>query len=150
MKHLLTIREISVSYKPRKADRPLITTSLDAMILARQFFPLETIALQETFMAMYLNKANKVIGIYPLSIGGITGTVADIRLILSVALKAAATGIILFHNHPSGSLMPSQPDIALTQKTKEAALYMDIKVLDHIILAPDMGIYYSFADEGLL
>lgn len=150
MKHLLTISEISVSYKPIKSDKPIIVTSHDAMILARQFFSEDTINLQESFMAMYLNKSNRVIGIYLVSIGGITGTVADIRLILSVALKSAATGIILFHNHPSGSMKPSQSDIQLTQKAKEAALYMDIRVLDHLILAPDIDTYYSFADEGLI
>ena len=99
---------------------------------------------------MYLNRANKVIGIYPLSVGGITGTVADIRLILSVALKAAATSIILIHNHPSGNLTPSRADEQLTQKINEAAKYMDMKVIDHLILSPDENAYYSFADEGII
>lgn len=149
MEHLLTISEITVQYKPQKAHRPKITTSDDAANIARLFFPEENISLQERFVAMYLNKANRVIGIYPVSLGGITGTVADVRLILAVGLKTAATGIILIHNHPSGNLTPSQADKTLTQKMKEAASLMDIQVTDHLILTPDNG-YYSFAEEGLL
>ena len=72
------------------------------------------------------------------------------RLILSVALKAVATSIVLVHNHPSGSLKPSNSDVSLTQKIKEAALFMDIRVIDHLILSPDKDQYYSFADEGVL
>ena len=150
MEELLTIAEISVSYKPKKADRPKITTSSEAVKIARMFFPPETIELQERFIAMYLNRANKVIGVYPVSIGGITGTVADPRLILAVALKVAACSIILAHNHPSGSLMPSRADEELTLKIKEAAKYMDIRVIEHLILSPDENTYYSFADEGIL
>lgn len=149
MEHLLTISEITVQYQPKKADRPKITSSYDAMKIARNFFPPETIELQERFVAMYLNRANKVIGVYLVSVGGITGTLADIRLILSVALKAAATNIILIHNHPSGNLIPSRADLDLTQKIKEAASYMDVIVTDHLILSPDEA-YYSFADEGVL
>ncbi len=114
------------------------------------FSPDESIALQERFVVMYLNRSNRVLGIYPISIGGITGTVADTRLILSVALKTAASSIMLAHNHPSGSLKPSATDIDLTKKVKEAAKLMDITVLDHIILSPLEGDYYSFADEGLI
>ena len=150
MEHLLIISEIKVQYLPKKSDKPKITTSYDAMVIARMFFPDETIYLQERFIVMYLNRANKVIGIYPLSVGGITGTVADIRLILSVALKAAATSIILIHNHPSGNLTPSRADEQLTQKINEAAKYMDMKVIDHLILSPDESAYYSFADEGII
>lgn len=88
-----------------------------------------------------------MLGVYPLSTGGITGTMVDIRLILSVALKEAATGIILAHNHPSGNLQPSSADRDLTAKIKDACKYFDISLLDHLIIAPDRK-YYSFADEG--
>lgn len=148
MENTFTISEISVTYKPKKADRPIIATAHDAMIIARKFFPEDSINLQERFIAMYLNRANRVIGIYLVSIGGITGTVADTRLILGVALKTAAVGIILAHNHPSGNLKPSRVDEDLTRRIKEAAQYMDIKVLDHLILGPVDNGYYSFADEG--
>ena len=150
MLELLTISEILVSYKPKKAHKPVITTSSDAAQIARQFIPEDTIALQETFIAMYLNRANRVIGVHVVSTGGITGTVADPRLILAVALKTAACSIILCHNHPSGSLQPSRADEELTHKIKEAGKYMDIRVLEHLILTPDENTYYSFADEGLI
>ncbi len=119
-------------------------------VIFKDFFPDESIALQERFVAMYLNRASRVLGVYPISVGGISGTVADTRLILSVALKIASVNIMLAHNHPSGSLKPSNPDIHLTKRVKEAAKLMDITVMDHIILSPEDGEYFSFADEGLI
>jgi DNA repair protein RadC len=149
-KQIPNIAEISVSFNPSNAEKPSIICSIDAYVLFVDFFPKDTISLQESFVAMYLNRANRVLGLYLASTGGITGTIADIRLILSVALKTAATGIMLAHNHPSGSLKPSGADIELTNKIKEAAKFMDINVLDHLILSPEDGKYYSFADEGLI
>lgn len=143
------VSEIQVTYKPAIGKKPIICSALDAYNEFKQFFDPEIIALQEQFMVMYLNRANRVLGIYPLSKGGITGTVADIRIILSVALKIAATSIILAHNHPSGSLRPSGVDVELTHKVTEAAKLMDIKVIDHIILSAE-GSYYSFGDEGMI
>jgi DNA repair protein RadC len=84
-----------------------------------------------------------------MSNGGITGTVVDIRLLLSAALKTAATGIIIGNNHPSGNLKPSEPDKELTNKIKKASEYMDIKLLDHLIIAPEEK-YLSFREDGLL
>lgn len=150
MEHLLTISEITVQYRPKKAHRPKINNASEAVVIARKFFPDDTIELQERFVTLYLNRANRVIGVYPVSTGGITGTVADTRLILAVALKAAACNIILVHNHPSGNLMPSIADEQLTQKIKNAASYMDIQVIDHLILSPEEGYYFSFAEDGLL
>lgn len=144
------ISEISVSYNPKIKDQPIITHSEDAYRIFYSCFPEETIQLQERFFVMYLNRSNTVLGIYPVSTGGITGTVADPRLILAVALKGAATAIMLCHNHPSGSLKPSNADIDLTFKIKEAARYLDITILDHIIVSPIRGEYLSFVDEGLL
>ena len=149
MEHLLKISEITVQYKPTKANRPKIISSSEALSILRGFFSEDTIELQEQFIAMYLNRANRVIGVYKVSVGGITGTVADPRLILSVALKSAATSIILAHNHPSGNLKPSTADMELTTKIKMAAQLMDITVLDHLIVSSDDG-FLSFADEGLL
>lgn len=102
----------------------------------------------EVFAVLFLNQANKVNHFEIISEGGITGTVADPRIILKKALEEDAVCIILCHNHPSGSLKPSRADEELTKKIKEAAGYFDIKVLDHIIVSEDG--YYSFADEGLL
>lgn len=88
-------------------------------------------------------------GVYEASKGGITGTVVDVRLILSVALKSAATGIILAHNHPSGNLQPSENDKSITRKIEQACSLLDIKLLDHLIICPEKS-FLSFADEGLL
>ena len=100
----------------------------------------------EVFGVVFLNRANKINHFEIISRGGITGTVADPRIILKKALEENAVSIILCHNHPSGSLLPSRADEELTLKIKEAARYLDIRVLDHIIVS-DEG-YYSFADEG--
>lgn len=142
------VAEIEVVYKPAISDKPIISSSLDAYNVLVKFFPIETLSLQERFVAMYLNRSNRVIGVYPMSVGGITGTVVDVRLLLSVALKTAATGIILAHNHPSGNLKPSEADKDLTNKIKKASEYMDIKLLDHLIITPESK-YLSFTDEGL-
>jgi DNA repair protein RadC len=102
----------------------------------------------EVFAVVFLNRANKINHFQIISEGGITGTVADPRLILKKALEENAVSLILCHNHPSGSLRPSKADEDLTLKIKEAAKYFDIKVIDHLIVSEDG--YYSFADEGLL
>ncbi|HVK97567.1 MAG TPA: DNA repair protein RadC [Flavisolibacter sp.] len=102
----------------------------------------------EVFGVLFLNRANKVNHFQIISEGGITGTVADPRIILKRALEEDAVSLILCHNHPSGSLKPSKADEELTFKIKEAAKFFDIKVLDHLIVGDDG--YYSFADEGIL
>ena len=102
----------------------------------------------EVFAVVYLNRANKIIQLEIISEGGLTGTVADPRIILRKALEHSATSIILSHNHPSGNLKPSRQDEDLTSKIKEAALYLDISVIDHIIVSEEG--YFSFADKGLL
>lgn len=102
----------------------------------------------EVFAVVFLNRANKINDFKIISEGGITGTVADPRIILKKALEQDAVSLILCHNHPSGSLKPSRADEELTLKIKEAAKYFDIKVLDHVIVGDDG--YYSFADEGIL
>ncbi len=102
----------------------------------------------EVFAVLFLNRANKILHFEIVSSGGLTGTVADPRIILKKALETGATSIVLSHNHPSGSLRPSRADEDLTQKIKQAAMYLDIRVLDHIIVS-DEG-YFSFADEGLI
>jgi DNA repair protein RadC len=103
---------------------------------------------REVFAVLFLNRANKVNHFEIVSEGGITSTIADPRVILKKALEEDAVSIILCHNHPSGSIRPSRADEELTRKIKEAACYLDIKVLDHIIVSDDG--YYSFADEGII
>jgi DNA repair protein RadC len=102
----------------------------------------------EVFAVVFLNRANKVNHFEIISKGGITGTVADPRIILKKALEEDATSIVLCHNHPSGNLHPSRADEELTKKIKEAAGYFDIKIIDHIIVSEEG--FYSFADEGIL
>ncbi len=102
----------------------------------------------EVFAVVFLNRANKILSFQIISVGGLTGTVADPRVILKKAIEAEATSIVLSHNHPSGSLKPSRADEELTEKIKQAAVFLDIRVLDHIIVS-DEG-YFSFADEGLI
>lgn len=102
----------------------------------------------EEFWVLYLNRANKVIQKKCLSKGGISGTVADIRLILKSAIECLASAMVLCHNHPSGNLVPSAEDKILTNKCKDSALLMDIRLLDHLILYENS--YFSFSDEGLL
>ncbi|NNV55650.1 RadC family protein [Limnovirga soli] len=102
----------------------------------------------EVFAVIYLNRANKINHYEIISEGGITGTVADPRIILKKALENDAVNLILCHNHPSGNLKPSRADEDLTHKIKEAARYFDINVLDHIIVSEEG--YFSFADEGIL
>ena len=103
---------------------------------------------KEVFVVVYLNRANKIIQYEVISEGGMTGTVADPRIILKKALDHRAVSIILCHNHPSGNLLPSKADEQLTTKIKAAAGYLDIQVMDHIIVSEEG--YYSFADEGLM
>ncbi|GGG55807.1 DNA repair protein RadC [Croceivirga lutea] len=102
----------------------------------------------EEFWIIYLNNANKVLFKEQLSKGGITGTLVDVRLVMKNTLEQGAVGLILAHNHPSGTLKPSSADKQLTQKLKQAADVLDVKVLDHLIITQNA--YLSFADEGYL
>lgn len=103
---------------------------------------------REVFAVVFLNRANRINHFEIISEGGITGTVADPRIILKKALEENAVSLILCHNHPSGNLRPSKADEELTAKIKEAARYLDIRVIDHVIVS-DEG-YFSFADEGMI
>lgn len=134
----------------RKKDEEIeiskkISSSKDAY---HHFFPLLTDLNHEETWALILDRSNKVVSTMHVSRGGISGTVIDIRLILREAINHYASGIILGHNHPSGNCVPSSQDTAITQKLKEAAKWMDISLLDHIIVC---GVnYYSFADNGII
>lgn len=144
------VAEVELVYKTKvkPSQRPKITTSVDAYEILQKIWNRDKIELVEEFKVLLLNRSNKVLGVLDASSGGITGTVADPRIILTAAIKANAVGIVLSHNHPSGSLKPSRADEELTVKIKEAARFLDMTVLDHIIISIEG--YYSFADEGLL
>jgi DNA repair protein RadC len=126
-------------------EKPILKDSRDVAVYMQSVLRDQQ---QELFAVVFLNQANKVNHVEIISQGGITGTVADPRLILKKALEKNAVSLILCHNHPSGSLKPSRADEELTHKIKEAAKFFDIKVLDHLIVSEEG--YYSFADEGLL
>jgi DNA repair protein RadC len=148
--NLFTVAEVQLIYKSKVkvSERPKITKSSDGFQVLKKHWNLETIEFIETFKVMLLNRANRVLGIIEISTGGMAGTVADPKLVFTAALKSAASSIVLAHNHPSGALTPSQADINLTRKLKTAGEYLDITVVDHIILTSES--YFSFADEGLI
>ena len=102
----------------------------------------------EEFWIVYLNNSNKIIAKSQLSKGGITGTVVDVRLVFKTALELGAVGIILAHNHPSGTIQPSEADKQITQKLKSGGEQLDIRILDHIIVTETQ--YFSFSDAGIL
>lgn len=147
---LFQVSEINVTYRPKfkASERPALSSSRDCYNILIQSWDINKIELLEQFKILLLNRANRVIGIYEVSSGGIAGTVADPKLIFAAALKSCSSSIILSHNHPSGNLKPSQADIALTHKLKTAGSFLDIGVLDHVIITSEG--YFSFADEGMI
>jgi len=146
---LNTVAEVQLIYKSKvkPSERPQIRSSKDCYEILKQTWDEDKIEFVEQFKVMLLNKANRVLGIYEMSTGGVAGTVADTRLVFIAALKANACGVILSHNHPSGNLIPSRADEELTRKMKQAGLLIEIPVLDHIIMTSES--YFSFADQGL-
>ncbi|CAA0144075.1 RadC family protein [Tenacibaculum maritimum] len=102
----------------------------------------------EEFWVLYLNNSNKVLAKHKISKGGLTATLVDVRPLYKRALELSCIGMIVCHNHPSGRVKPSESDIKITKKIKEAGTFLDIKLLDHLIIAEK--IYFSFADEGIL
>jgi DNA repair protein RadC len=125
--------------------REKISSSRDVFDL---FHPDLSEANYEAFWILLLNRANRVIRKINISEGGISGTVADPKKIFKMALEFNASSVILCHNHPSGNIRPSEADIKLTRKMKEAGILLDLPVLDHLIIGGNT--YYSFADEGMM
>lgn len=144
------VSEIDLIYKTKvkNSERPHITSSAYAFTLLKGCWDHGKIGFLEQFKVLLLNQSNRVLGIYEASSGGITRTVVDIRLLFAAALKAGAVGLVIAHNHPSGSLLPSNPDRCITAKIAKAGELLDIKLLDHLIITEES--YYSFADEGAL
>ena len=142
------IAEVQISYSTKvpAKDRLQVKTSASAADALRLVYP--GMEHKEYFYVLLLNRANRILGYYQVSSGGLTGTVVDQRIVFQAAIKANASSMILAHNHPSGQLIPSQADIDLTRKIKASGEIMDIPVLDHLIMTEES--YYSFADEGLL
>ena len=145
------ISEVKLVYRTRvkASDRPHVKCSKDAYDLLMGSWDQDSIEHFEEFKIMLMSRSNRVLGIATVSKGGISGTVTDVRIILQMALKANACGIIVCHNHPSCNTDPSESDIQITNKIRDSAKIMDLVLLDHLILTAENK-YYSFADNGLL
>lgn len=144
------VTEVAISYrnKVKAVDRPKITSSRDAEQIFRAQWS-EDMELLEEFNVLFLTRSNEVKGFFHVSRGGVSATVVDPKIIFAAALKSLAAAIILAHNHPSGGIKPSEADIMLTRKLRQGGEFLDIPVLDHLILSAHSG-YYSFADDGTL
>lgn len=142
------IAEIELIYKSsvKPSKRPRITCSKDGYELFLKHWDQNKLEFVEEFKVMLLNRAHKVLGICTLTSGGVSGTIADPKLAFVAALKANASYIMIAHSHPSGNLKPSKADEELTSKIKEAGKFLDLFLLDHLIITSEG--YYSFADEG--
>ena len=134
--------------KIKASERITVVCSSDVYKVLLNIYDTDTIEYKEYFKLILLNKANKILGTHNLSEGGLDGTYADVRQILQIALLSNAASIIVSHNHPSGNTEPSINDKKLTNVIQQACKYMNIQLLDHMIVTPES--YFSFADNGLL
>lgn len=142
------VNEIKLSYSRKGNCERSISSSMDAVEVFRAHFDADEMDYRESFFALYLNQANKVLGIKKISECGISSTLVDVRIVLQAALLCNATAMIVAHNHPSGNLKPSTADIQMTSQIKDAGKILNISLLDHVILTADS--YFSFADDGLM
>ena len=142
--------EFSLHYKNQVKQSELrqITSSQDCEDVLRIVFNSSTFLWREEMLLLCLNRANKVIGYYRVSVGGVSGTVCDPKVIFTIALNSGASAIVLAHNHPSGNLQPSEADKALTKKIKDLGALLEVTLIEHMILTDES--YYSFADNGTL
>jgi DNA repair protein RadC len=148
---MFKVNVVSLCYKQKydTTDYPIINNSKLAADILYQSWDKDTIGLEEQFKVLYLNVRNQVIGLYTVSVGGLTGTVVCNKKVLACGLKIVASGMIIAHNHPSGNRMLSEQDRKITKSLQEAGRIMNINVLDHIIVLPN-GDYVSFADNNEL
>ena len=144
----MEVAEISVSYSTNNADIIKLTNYKSTFDFILSQWNLDIIEFQEECKVILFNRANFVLGVYELSKGGISGTVVDIRIVLSVALKCNASAIVLVHNHPSGNLIPSEPDKLITRRLKDACDLMGFNLLDHYIISKYD--FYSFKQNGFI
>jgi DNA repair protein RadC len=148
--NLYQVAEIELIYKTnvQASQRPKIESSKDAYNVLIQSWNSDRLEFIEEFKILLLNNASRVLGIFEVSKGGISGASADVRIVFAAALKANATGIILAHNHPSGQLVPSDADKYITENMRKAGELLNIRVLDHLIVTAEG--FYSFSDNGHL
>lgn len=149
-KEIFKVAEVQLSYRPHfnAQERPQINSSNKAYDVLLHNWDMNLISFIEQAKMILLNRNNRVLGIVNLSTGGGGSTVMDSRVIFAIALKSTATSIILCHNHPSGNLTPSNEDVRITEKLKQAGKLLEIEVHDHLIISG--GGYFSLADEGCM
>lgn len=146
---LNNVAEITINYslKIKATDRMRVLNSMSAYNIFKPLFS-DFVEHREGAYALFLNRANKVLGSFMLSIGGVSGTILDPKLLFQAALKANASGIMVAHNHPSGSLVASEADKKMSKKIKQGGELLDINLIDFLILSDSK--YLSFADDNLL
>ncbi|WDF63173.1 JAB domain-containing protein [Flavobacterium sp. KACC 22763] len=144
----MEIAEINVSYSTNQPKKIALNNCRQTFDFILSQWNLDIIDFQEECKVILLNRMNNVLGIYSLSKGGSSGTVVDIRIILGIALKCNASGIILAHNHPSGNLKPSEADRRITRRLKDSCDLLEITLLDHIIISRSS--FFSFTEDGSL
>ena len=138
--------KISYSHKVKPSNQIRVTGSKSVYDYIFPLWP--DIEYRESFCILLLSRGLRILGLSWISLGGVTGTVVDAKIIFQTALKANACSVILMHNHPSGQLYPSEADRRITRKIKDGAKLLDIDIPDHIILSSES--FYSMADEGVL
>ena len=144
----MEVAEINVSYSTNQTEKIKLTNCRQTFEFILSQWNTDIIEFQEECKVILLNRANCVLGIYELSKGGTSGTIVDIKIVLGIALKCNASGIILVHNHPSGSLMPSEADRKITRRLKDACDLLDIPLIDHFIISRIS--FFSFAQDGFM
>ena len=142
-----TISEYSLKYSKSEIQKTKVTTSESASNVIRKFY-FDDINIYESFFILLLNSQNNTTGFAKISQGGTAGTVVDIKIIAKYAVDSLSPNVIICHNHPSGNKQPSDADLNITRRIKDALLLLDIKLIDHIIITEND--YYSFADNGNL
>ena len=144
----VTIPELSLKYKTSETKKIKITSPKDTYNYAKELFDADLIEYREEVIVIFCNRANNTTGFMKISSGGVAGSIVDNKMILSSALLAGSSNILLAHNHPSNNTEPSSSDKHITEKLKDAANLLDINLLDHVIVGSDS--YFSFAEEGLI
>jgi len=142
-----TISEFSLKYTKTDIQKTKIITSENACSVIKKFY-FDDINIYESFFILLLNSQNNTTGFAKISQGGTAGTVVDIKIIAKYAVDSLSPNVIICHNHPSGNKQPSDADLNITRRIKDALLLLDIKLIDHIIITEND--YYSFADNGNL
>jgi DNA repair protein RadC len=147
---LFNVSEVEIIYRNHTPiqNRIYVSQSNMAYQILRQTWDDNKIELLEQFKILLIDRNNSCLGISEVATGGVTGCIVDPRVVFAIGLKSKASGLILAHNHPSGNLKPSEADLSLTQKFMKAGSFLDIAILDHLIITTNG--YYSFTDNGII